>query len=92
MSYQQMMKWNRKHPKGTRQYMGFDCCSCFTPAIAWLEQDWWPYVELCKQSDVKPMEQKTFYDLGCRGHIMSGMTLEAQVEYTRLISIKEAMK
>lgn len=23
MSYAKMMKWNRKHPKGTKQWMGF---------------------------------------------------------------------
>ena len=24
MSYTKMMKWNRKHPKGTKQWMGFN--------------------------------------------------------------------
>ncbi len=68
MSYEQMMRWNRKHPKGLpRQYMGFDCHSGFTPAHTWLVEDYWPYVEGCKAKGIKPMDAKEYYDSQIRG-------------------------
>ena len=64
MSYTQMMKWNRKHPKGIsykRGYMGFHTTKGFTPALAWLKEDWWPYLERCKAEGVEPMECEQYY-------------------------------
>jgi hypothetical protein len=63
MSYEQMMKWNRKHPRGgKRQYMGFDSSSGFTPSHAWLVEDYQPYLDKCKAEGITPMGCKEYYD------------------------------
>jgi hypothetical protein len=55
------MKWNRRHPKGTRQTCIMHTNSGFTPAITWLEHNWWPYLEKCKAQGIEPMECETYY-------------------------------
>jgi len=63
-SYQQMMKWNRKHPKGInykKGYMGFHSTRGFTPAYAWLIENWLPYLEKCRLQGIEPMDQEQYY-------------------------------
>jgi hypothetical protein len=61
MSYSKAMKWNKRHPKGTRQTCIMHTNSGFTPAIAWLEHKWWPYLEKCQTQGIEPMECETYY-------------------------------
>ena len=62
MSYAQAMKWSKKHHKGIlHNYMGFDSCRGFTPAIAFLEEDYWPYVAQCKVEGKTPMGCEEYY-------------------------------
>lgn len=61
MSYTKAMKWNKKHPKGTRQVCIMHTNSGFTPAIAWLNEDWFPYLEKCKKENIEPMECEEYY-------------------------------
>lgn len=61
MSYNKMMKWNRKHPKGTRQPILMSTESGFWPSGAWLEHDWWPYLKRCEAEGIKPMECEAYY-------------------------------
>jgi hypothetical protein len=61
MSYAKAMKWNRKHPKGTRQPVLMHTDSGFTPAIAWLENDWWPYLDKCRAEGTTPIECEQYY-------------------------------
>jgi len=86
MSYAQAMKWQKKHPKGTRQYMGFDSCSGFTPAIAWIDGDWMPYIAACREIGAEPLKQRRYYDLCCRPHIMADMPIENRAKYTKIMA------
>ncbi len=62
MSYEQMMKWSRKHRKGiSHNYMGFACSSSFWPSTAFLEEDYWPYLKQCKIEGIKPMGCEEYY-------------------------------
>ena len=83
MSYQQAIKWGKKHPKGTRQPMLFSTSSGFWPASSWIENDWNPYLEACERINVEPFLIKVFYDYSCLGHIMSNMTSENAAKYTQ---------
>ncbi len=56
-----MMKWNRKHPKGTRQPVLMHTNSGFTPSIAFLDEDYFPYREKCKAKGVEPMSCEDYY-------------------------------
>ncbi len=61
MSYAKAMKWNRKHPKGTKQTIIMHTNSGFTPAHAWMINKWFPYLEKCKQNDIEPMKCEEYY-------------------------------
>ncbi len=66
MSYAQMMKWNKKHPRGTRQPMIFSTGGGFTPSHAFLVEDYWPYVDKCKKEGIEPMGSEEYYKSICR--------------------------
>lgn len=61
MSYQQAIKWGRKHRKGTRQPLIMSTGSGFWPSRAFLEEDYFPYREKCKAEGVEPMECEEYY-------------------------------
>ena len=86
MSYKQAMKWGRKHPKGTKQPVIMSTGSGFWPAQAWIQHDWWPYMEACKAAGVQPFTQESYYLAGMRNGVMSSMDMPERIEYTRQIS------
>jgi hypothetical protein len=67
MSYSQSVKWSKRHPKGTRQPVLMHTGSGFWPSRAFLELDFWPYLERCKQLSVKPIDCKEYYDAQVKG-------------------------
>lgn len=66
MSYEDEMLWQQQHPKGIQpRPPNFSTGSGFWPSIAWLERDWWPYVDLCRSRGLEPLlDQEEFYKLG----------------------------
>ena len=64
MSYTQTMKWGRKHPRGHRLNIIMSTGSGFWPSIAWLDDEWWPYVNFCTAHGVKPMPAEEWYKRG----------------------------
>lgn len=63
MSYTQAMQWERKHRKGTNQPIVMSTGSGFRPAIAWIDEDYVPYLEKCKLKGVTPLGMREYYDL-----------------------------
>lgn len=61
MSYAQMRRWNRQHPKGTRQPIILSTGSGFWPSHAFMTEDYFPYVERCKAEGVEPMDCEHYY-------------------------------
>lgn len=61
MSYDQSVKWTRKHPKGTRQPVLMHTNSGFWPARAWILESWQPYLERCRDANAQPLECEAFY-------------------------------
>jgi hypothetical protein len=64
MSYQQAMKWGRKHIKGTKQPVIMSTSSGFWPSHHWVVEDWEPYIAECKAKGIEPMGCKEYYDYG----------------------------
>jgi hypothetical protein len=60
MSYEKAMKWNRKHPKGTRQPMLMHTESGFTPSLSYLDE-YFKYRALCEIAGIEPAECKEYY-------------------------------
>ncbi len=60
MSYAKAMKWNRKHPKGTRQPVLMHTESGFTPSVSFLEK-YWRYREQCEVAGIAPAECEDYY-------------------------------
>jgi hypothetical protein len=61
MSYEQAIKWQRKHPKGTRQAVIMSTGSGFWPSGGWLKTCYFPYLEKCKRQGTKPMGAEKYY-------------------------------
>ena len=62
MSYAQAMKWARKHPRGGKiQPVIMSTGSGFWPSRAFLEDDYFPYLEKCKTEGIEPMECEAYY-------------------------------
>ena len=61
MSYEQAMKWHRKHPKGTRQPVRMSARSGFWPSGSWLKNCCWLYVDQCQHEGAKPMGAEEYY-------------------------------
>ncbi len=55
-----MMKWNKTHPKGTKQTVIMHTNRGFTPSIAFLE-DYWEYRDECKTANVIPAACEEYY-------------------------------
>lgn len=60
MSYEKAMKWNRKHPKGTRQTCIMHTDSGFTPSSAYLDS-YFEYRKECEDVGIEPAECKEYY-------------------------------
>ena len=60
MSYSKMIKWNRKHPKGTKQPVIMHTESGFTPSASFLDT-YFKYRAKCEQQGIKPAECETYY-------------------------------
>src|SRR3990167_3756230 len=61
MSYNQAVKWSRKHPKGHKTPVIMSTGSGFWPSGAWLKEDYWPYLESCNRIGVEPFAPEVFY-------------------------------
>lgn len=60
MSYAKAMKWNRKHPKGTRQPILMHTESGWTPSNSYLTK-YFEYRERCEKAGIEPAECKEYY-------------------------------
>jgi hypothetical protein len=60
MSYEKMMKWNKKHTKGTRQPTLFHTNSGFTPSKAFLDK-YFIYRENCQKEGIEPLKCEEYY-------------------------------
>jgi hypothetical protein len=60
MSYAKAMKWNRKHPKGTRQPVLMHTESGFTPSISFLDK-YFNYRERAEAAGIEPHECEFYY-------------------------------
>ncbi len=62
MSYAKMMKWNKKHPKGTKQNVISYTSDkpTFTPSLSFLDK-YFRYVSLCEAEGTTPLEMETYY-------------------------------
>lgn len=65
MSYEKMMRWNRKHRKGIsykRGWMGFDHSvpGRFTPSAAFLDE-YFEYKKECEKRGVEPVSCEKYY-------------------------------
>jgi hypothetical protein len=61
MSYIKAMRWNKKHPKGTRQPLLMSSNSGFWPSTSFLTEDYWPYLEKCKSNGINPLSCEQYY-------------------------------
>jgi len=62
MSYNKMMKWNKKRPKGTRQPVIMHTGSGFWPSISFLNK-YFAYREQAEKSGLIPVECEIYYHL-----------------------------
>ena len=60
MSYAKAMKWNKKHPKGTRQPVIMHTNSGFTPSTAFLDE-YFEYRAECEKEGRTPLECEDYY-------------------------------
>lgn len=63
MSYAKAMKWNRKHPKGTRQPVLMHTNSGFWPSSAFLDH-YFEYRAECKAAKIEPAQCEYYYRNG----------------------------
>jgi hypothetical protein len=84
MSYAQATKWQKKHPKGTKQPVLMHTGSGFWPAWSWIERDYLPYVAACEAVGVKPLEQEPYYKKRVRSGDWCGYAAEVCAERTRI--------
>lgn len=61
MSYEQEMKWSRKHRKGTKLVIIMSTGSGFWPSGAFLEE-WCEYCAECKKNGLAPLSCEAYYD------------------------------
>lgn len=62
MSYDKMMKWNKKRPKGGAiQPCLFHTNSGFTPSVAFMET-YFEYREECKNENIEPLSAQQYYN------------------------------
>jgi len=61
MSYEKMRKWNRKHPKGTRQPVLMHTESGFTPSVKFLDR-YFEYRERCEAKGIDAADCEYYYN------------------------------
>lgn len=62
MSYNKMMKWNKKRPKGGAiQPVLFHTNSGFTPSVAFMER-YFEYKEECIKNNLIPLTAREYYN------------------------------
>ena len=61
MSYAQAIKWSRKHPRGTRQKVIMSTGSGFWPSRDFLDEDYLPYLEKCRELGIQPKSAEDIY-------------------------------
>jgi len=62
MSYEKAMKWNKKHPKGTKQPILMHTESGFTPSNSFLNR-YFQYREQAENLGFQPIECERYYHL-----------------------------
>ena len=62
MSYAKMIKWNKKHPKGTKQpvIMYASTERTFTPSVAYMNK-YFIYREKCEKDGIEPKDCEEYY-------------------------------
>lgn len=68
MSYKKMMKWNKRHPKGTKQTVIFHTESSFTPSLSFLDK-YFTYREECESKGLEPLSCEEYYNAGIKRRI-----------------------
>lgn len=61
MSYEKMMKWNKKHRKGTRQNVIMHTGSGFWPSAMFLDK-YFKYREECEDAGIEPVGDEFYYN------------------------------
>lgn len=62
MSYEKMMRWHKKHPRGGKiQPVLMHTNSGFWPSRAWSVGEFYPYLRACKRLGVDPVRDETLY-------------------------------
>ena len=61
MSYEQAVKWQKKHRKQTLRNVIMSTGSGFWPSGAFLREDYGPYVEECNRQGKEPMSCEAYY-------------------------------
>lgn len=60
MSYEKMMKWNKKHRKGTKQTVIMHTESGFTPSNSFLNR-YFDYMAKCETKKISPADCQDYY-------------------------------
>ncbi|TKK64858.1 hypothetical protein FC093_21640 [Ilyomonas limi] len=60
MSYKKMMKWQRKHPKGTRQIVIMHTESGFQTSAAFMEK-YFKHRQQCDVENKEPLDCESYY-------------------------------
>jgi hypothetical protein len=63
MSYNKAIKWNKKHPKGTKQPVIMHANSGFWPSIAFSKK-WIKYAEECESKGETYLDIESYYRKG----------------------------
>ena len=66
MSYEQAVKWGKKHPKGIKPGVIMSTNSGFWPSGAFLKEDYLPYLERCRAEGKPPLGCEEYYRLMVR--------------------------
>lgn len=60
MTYQKMMKWQKKHPKGTRQTVVMHTNNGFQPSVTFLGK-YFKYRQRCEAENKVPLYCEGYY-------------------------------
>ena len=60
MSYEKMIKWNKKHRKGTKQTVIMHTESGFWPSNTFMDK-YFKYQQQCVTDGVQPLDCETYY-------------------------------
>lgn len=71
MSYDQTVKWGRRHRKGTNQPLLMSTQSGFWPSYGFLSSSYWPYVAECEAAGIEPIPCEEYYRATLNGQSLS---------------------